>query len=250
MNFIAFCHLIFYSFTFFIMISTHFNNNLHILLFSKSDLSHLPSFVNDDFDWNAPCIDVIANIVNIVGIAKFPHTFELKLFTLHWNNAVYEPKKIPCARIPLAFKGINAVALVYHSGNVVITGINDFQLAIKAFRTIALFYYQWNHTNSFPLFNFLITNVVATADIKQKINLLSLPALNNKIKFDPENFPAAIILSHDFIKHKATVLVYSNGKLVIAGVKKIFIAHLIAQFTIRELLPSFGIFVDRFNLYF
>ena len=225
------------------------NLNLHNLLFNSYDLSHLPSFVNDDFDWNAPCIDVQANIVNIVGISKFPHTFDLQLFVKFWKNAIYEPKKIPCVRIPLAFKDINAVALVYHSGNVVITGINLYTLAVKAFRTIALFYSQFIF-NTLPTFNFLITNVVATADIKQKINLLQLPLLNNKIKFDPENFPAAIILSHDFIKHKATVLVYSNGKLVIAGVKKIFLAHLIAQFTIRELLPSLGILVDRFNLHF
>jgi TATA-box binding protein (TBP) (component of TFIID and TFIIIB) len=218
--------------------------------FVSKNFDNLASFHLPDFDWNAPCVDVHSHIVNIVGILKFPLQFDLNVFKLFWNNAIHEPHRIPCVRCPLNFFNVNAVALVYQSGNVVITGFRELSLARKAFHTLALFYHNHFPKFALPLFNFHITNVVATADIKQKINLLLLPAFDNKFKFDPEAFPAAIFFAQDFINAHATVLLYANGKLVVTGAKKLFLAHCIAQFTITNLLHNFGIFVDRFNNFF
>ena len=218
--------------------------------FVKQNFNALADSHFDTIDWNAPCVDVHSHIVNIVGILKFKQHLDLYIFKTHWKHAVHEPKRIPCVRCPFLWKNINAVALVYQSGNVVITGFRDIRLALKAFHTLALFYHTHSRNFLLPAFDFQITNVVATADIKQKINLLRLPAFNLKFKFDPEAFPAAIFFSHDFIHAHATVLIYANGKLVVTGAKKIFLAHCIAQFTINTLLPSLGIVVDRFNKHF
>lgn len=223
------------------------NYNLHNCNVIKYNSSRLPNFVNTFNNWTAPCVDVTSNVVNIVGIANFNNPLNLEFFNNNWKNAVYEPKKIPCVRIPLAFKDFNAVALVYNSGKVVITGVNHVDLVQKAFRTIALFYNQFVYDFGLPQFNFRFTNVVATANIKQNINLLLLPAADKNIKFDPETFPAAMFSANVFINAHATVLIYANGKLVVTGAKKVFLAHTIAQFTIRELLPRFNIKVDRFN---
>lgn len=207
-----------------------------------------PGFI----DWLAPCFDIHSNVVNIVGILFFPFKFDLNIFHLNWDNAVYDKDKIPCVRIPLAFKNLNVVALVYHSGKVVLTGINHIDLAQKAFDIILLFYYRFHLKNDHffrPLtLPFQITNVVATADFKQHIDLTQLPLLFPSIKFNSELFPAAILLTKYFTNKNTTVLIYANGKIVIAGAKKIWIAHFIAQFTAFYILKHLQI--DRFNNFF
>ena len=203
---------------------------------------------NNNIDWLAPCFDIQSNVVNIVGILHFPFSLNMNTFHLNWKNAVYDKDKIPCVRIPLNFNKLNVVALVYQSGKVVLTGINQLQLARKAWDTILLFYHNFFPLNNIPNFNFHITNVVATADFKQHIDLHDLPNKFPSIKFNAELFPAAILLTKFFTRKHTTVLIYANGKIVIAGAKKLFIAHFIAQFTAAVILKHLTI--DRFNMHF
>ena len=209
------------------------------------------SYNNSSIDWLAPSFDIHSDIVNIVGLLQFPFSFDLDFFAANWINAIYDKKKIPCVRIPFLFNNFNVVALVYHSGKVVITGFNDLLFIHKVWNIISLFYLSHSHLPfySFNFSFFKISNVVATIDFKQPIDLFALSLHFSFIKFNPELFPAAIFFAPNLINIHASVLIYNNGKCVIAGAKHIFLAHITAQFTAFVLLRNFA-HIDRFNFHF
>lgn len=170
-------------------------------------------------NWNLPCFDVHNVISNIVGLTKINHTFDLNLVHKFWANSVFEPSKIPCVRCPLNIQLFNAVALVYSSGSIIITGLNNIQLVKFAFLILHNFFNKLFLFHSLPLFNFKIHNVVSSFNTKHHINLNALTYLNEKFFFDPQEFPAAQFHAHDFINIHATVLIYFNGKIIVTGAK-------------------------------
>lgn len=176
---------------------------------------------SNSIDWNLPCFDVFNHISNIVALSHFRAPLDLKFFTNFWKFAVFEPSKIPCVRCPLPFTQFNAVALVYSSGSVIITGLNQLPLIKKAFLVIAKFIRNAFSSNfPIPSFNCKIHNVVASFHSKHSINLNLLPLINNLFIFDPSLFPAATFHVHDFIPLlHATVLIYFNGKIIVTGAK-------------------------------
>ena len=64
-----------------------------------------------------------------------------------------------------------------------------------------------------------IQNVVATVDLRCKINLIKAAGIilaNVPVKYIPEQFPGVIV---KIKKPKVTILVFSTGKLVVTGAK-------------------------------
>jgi transcription initiation factor TFIID TATA-box-binding protein len=60
-------------------------------------------------------------------------------------------------------------------------------------------------------------NIVVSADIGKVINLEKM-ASENSVIYEPEQFPAGILRVEK--PHKATILVFSSGKLVLTGLRK------------------------------
>lgn len=66
------------------------------------------------------------------------------------------------------------------------------------------------------IFNVKIDNIIATTDLKQKLNLQDISNLKlcNIVKYNPEKFPGL------FAKFtKGTVILFHSGKIVILGAK-------------------------------
>jgi len=59
-----------------------------------------------------------------------------------------------------------------------------------------------------------IVNIVYTTRIGMELNLDEVAMLLTNCEYDPEMFPGVIYRSHE---HRAVILVFSNGKLVIVG---------------------------------
>lgn len=193
------------------MLSSSFKFNSYSSSSSSSSSSSI--------DWNIPCFDIYNSVNNIVGLTDFNFTLNLNAFHKFWTNANFHPEKIPCVRCPLLIKNFNAVALVYSSGSVIITGINDFNIIYHAFLIIAAFVKKTHPSYLIPHFNFKIHNVVSSFDSKHSINLDALSSIHPNFFFDPNQFPAAQFHTHDFINIHATVLIYFNGKIIVTGAK-------------------------------
>lgn len=161
---------------FLIMLSSSFK-------FNSSSSNFVSS--SNTIDWNIPCFDIYNSINNIVGLTNLNFILDLNSFFKFWKNAAFNPEKIPCVRCPLVIKQFHAVALVYSSGSVIITGINDFNYIILAFSLIANFVKKTHPLFSPPLFNFKIHNVVSSFDSKHSINLDALSFIHPNFFFDP-----------------------------------------------------------------
>ena len=179
-------------------------------------------------NWNITHDNTNSQIVNIVAVFNWKHNINLNTVHTHWKNSIYQKKKIPCVRLRFKFKHVNTVALVFYSGKIVVTGAPNIHTLRKAHIILNLFLYQYLHIPHIT-FIFQTANVIATAHLKQHINLTLLPHTT----FDPQSFPAAI---HKKKKAKATILFYSNGKIVVTGAQKIYIAHINLQYALQHIL--------------
>ena len=138
------------------------------------------------------------------------------------------------------FKRHNTVALIYKSGKVVITGFKNYHTLKIAIRILHAFFTTHFKFTQLPFFT--TVNVVANTNLMQKLDILHI----KHTTLDTQVFPAA---QHKTIHHnKATILFYNNGKVVVAGAKKEFLAHLALQYAIFNLLKNYDI--DRFNQHF
>ncbi len=65
-------------------------------------------------------------------------------------------------------------------------------------------------------FDFVITNMVASASLGLELDLYALANKIPEIEYEPEQFPGAILKFRD---PKASLLLFKNGKVICAGAK-------------------------------
>jgi len=193
-------------------------------------------------DWNKPCRDINANTQNIVVVANWKHIIDLDITHKYWDKSQFVPKKIPCVRAHFNFKHDNTVALIYKSGKVVITGFKQMNTLHVAINILNQFFKKFLNLKHNMNINTKTVNVVANTNILQYIDIQHL----NDTTLDTQVFPAAQHKTQH--KNKATILIYNNGKIVVAGAKKQFLANLALQFATFNLLEQYRI--DRFNQHF
>lgn len=64
--------------------------------------------------------------------------------------------------------------------------------------------------------DYVITNIVASANLGLELDLFSLAQKIKEIEYEPEQFPGAILKFKD---PKASLLLFKNGKVICAGAK-------------------------------
>ncbi len=128
--------------------------------------------------------------------------------------------------------------LIYRTGQVVCTGVKTVRHAqqshaylVKRFQKAGIDVKLKQKAK--------ITNIVATTDIGEPIDLERfLAEIEKKRQFqaiyEPEQFPAAIIKSKN-PSRKATILLFSNGKIVCVGLKSLEEAHSVVEQIRREI---------------
>lgn len=191
-------------------------------------------------DWDTPCYDTHTHIVNIVAIINYQQHIDLHLTHKKWKQSIFKPSKIPCVRAKFNFKYNNTVALIYHSGKIVVTGFNHINILHKAIHILNIFLQHTQQLIPITLTH-QTANVVATTNIKQNIDIHHL----QHTTIDTQIFPAAQLKLNTQTNIKATALFYNNGKIVVAGAKKEFLAHIALQYAVFNVLDQY--IVDRFN---
>ena len=81
---------------------------------------------------------------------------------------------------------------------------------------------------------FVITNMVASANLGLELDLYSLAQKMKEVEYEPEQFPGAIL---KFKEPKATLLLFKNGKIVCVGCKRRDIIEKTVEKTIKMLTP-------------
>jgi TATA-box binding protein (TBP) (component of TFIID and TFIIIB) len=110
----------------------------------------------------------------------------------------------------------DVTALVYHTGNVVLTGASNVLMANMAAWNLALHF----NKNGIPagMHNFQVENIVAKFHAGFYVDLVSFAEDKGVlVEYDPDNFPAAIYCGFSPSGAKFTILVYNTGSLVITG---------------------------------
>ncbi len=82
--------------------------------------------------------------------------------------------------------------------------------------------------------DYVITNIVASANLGLELDLFSLAQKIKEIEYEPEQFPGAILKFKD---PKASLLLFKNGKVVCVGCKKRSMIEKTIEKTIKMLTP-------------
>ena len=81
-----------------------------------------------------------------------------------------------------------------------------------------------------------VTNVVSTVDLGLTLNLDEIALNVNNVEYEPEQFPGLVYRPYDWpYDSSPSILVFGNGKLVVAGVREVSEASLLVEGLVESL---------------
>jgi len=80
-----------------------------------------------------------------------------------------------------------------------------------------------------------VTNLVATADLGRQLNLDELALNLDDVEYEPETFPGLVYRPYG---SRVSVLVFGNGKLVVAGFREVSEGNKIVEGLLKRLKDS------------
>ena len=160
-------------------------------------------------------------INNIVALVNSGCKLNLKHIGLICKNTEYNPKRFN-ALIMRSVKP-KAVALIFDSGKIIVTGATTEEDSRAAARKIIKILRNCGFKVGYKSFE--IINIVSSCDVNFPIRLRQLNydlrykynIKGNKVYYEPEVFPGLI---YRMEKPKVTVLMFASGKINFVGAKK------------------------------
>ena len=154
------------------------------------------------------------SIVNVVATAALDHKIDLDGITKSFPAAEYRPEQFP----GLVFRLMKpkTATLIFHSGKMVCTGSKSAAQAVKTVDKVV------RELKSHGIIimgrpKTQIQNIVASVSLGGKIDLEKATYKLEKTMYEPEQFPGLI---YRVDQPKVVILIFSTGKLVVAGAKK------------------------------
>lgn len=149
-------------------------------------------------------------IANIVATSRIGENLNLQRIA-RLDEIEYNPKVFPGAVLRIARP--KASILIFESGRIVCSGTKRFEDAEAAVKkAVRIISGAGFDVKPGPI---KIQNIVASADFDSEINLNALAvALLGKSEYEPEQFPGLI---YKMDNPKSVALIFSSGKVVIAG---------------------------------
>ena len=154
-------------------------------------------------------------VVNIVVSTSLQHDIPLEKMAAMLSNTEYNPEQFP--GLVIRIKEPKTSALIFSSGKVVCTGARSMDKVRESIKKII---------KSLEKIGIKITiepkvkiqNIVASGTIGMDLNLNVLAMKLKNTEYEPEQFPGLVYKLLDG-ESKATVLLFSNGKVVCTGTK-------------------------------
>ncbi len=154
-------------------------------------------------------------IENVVATSTIGAELNLNSIVLALEGAEYNPEKFP--GIVYRLKDPKTATLIFRSGKVVCTGAKSDVAVKKAINTVVA-----NLADAgFEVVKdpeVTVQNMVATADLKAKLNLttIALSLGMENVEYEPEQFPGLVYRIDD---PKVVALLFTSGKVVCTGAK-------------------------------
>ncbi len=166
-------------------------------------------------------INVITTIENCVCTFVIPvktiSRIRLALF-LHCFGAQFNSKRFASVTIKLrkTMLSPSAVALIFSTGRVVLTGTRSLEAACLAAHRVMYLVRKYGHYSCARVQNLTMRNIVGCLRLGVKLDLAALASSLSGACYDPENFPGLIFRTR---KIKTHFLIYDSGAIVITGAK-------------------------------
>jgi transcription initiation factor TFIID TATA-box-binding protein len=168
-------------------------------------------------------------IENIVASATLGIRIPLEKMVEHLEGTVYKPEQFP--GVVYRVKNPKAAMLIFSSGKIVCTGARNIADVRKAVEKVA------RMLKSIKLdvpkkYKIQIENIVASAQIPARLNLDKIAFESENSEYEPESFPGLV---YRMKNPKAALLLFSSGKVVCTGIRKIEDAEYTMNFVFKKL---------------
>ena len=155
------------------------------------------------------------NIQNVVASTAIAKELNLEKIAKELKGAKYDPDKFP--GLIYHIEKPKVAFLLFQSGRIVCTGAKTIEEVHKAIDIICNILKKIGQSIIKPEIE--IQNIVASADLKTKINLseLSLSLGLENIEYEPEIFPGMVYRLEEL---NVVFLFFGSGKIVCTGAKR------------------------------
>ena len=183
----------------------------------------------------AETLDLEIAIQNVVASATLGQKLNLLDIIKFFRNVEYNPKRFP--GLVFRLKRPKTATLIFSSGKMVCTGAKSEKLARSAIKKVV----RELRNNGIIVLRkpvIIIQNIVASANLQNKVDLEATADLLDNVMYEPEQFPGLIYRMQD---PKTVLLVFTSGKIVSTGGKSEKIVHESVN-KLYELLDDYDLF--------
>jgi transcription initiation factor TFIID TATA-box-binding protein len=179
--------------------------------------------------------DLEIKIQNVVASVTLHQRFNLLDIVKTFRNVEYHPKRFP--GLVYKLKRPKTATLIFSTGKMVCTGAKSEKLARVAVHKVI----EELKNNGIIVIGkpeITIQNIVASANLKNKIDLETAADLLDNMMYEPEQFPGLIYRMED---PKTVLLLFTSGKIVCTGGKSAKMVHESVN-KLYELLEDYDLF--------
>jgi transcription initiation factor TFIID TATA-box-binding protein len=179
--------------------------------------------------------DLEIEIQNVVATATLNQKFNLLDIEKAFKDIAYIPKRFP--GLVFRLKRPKTATLIFSTGKMVCTGARSENLARSAVKKVVR---ELKNKGIIVLREpvIIIQNMVASANLQNKVDLETAADLLDNVMYEPEQFPGLIYRMRD---PKTVLLVFTSGKVVSTGGKTEEIVNESVH-NLYELLDDYGLF--------
>jgi transcription initiation factor TFIID TATA-box-binding protein len=181
--------------------------------------------------------DLEIEIQNVVASASLDQKFNLIDIVKTFRHVEYNPKRFP--GLVFRLKRPKTATLIFSTGKMVCTGARSEKLARSAVKKVVR---ELKNNGIIVLGEpvIIIQNIVASANLQNKVDLETAADVLDNVMYEPEQFPGLIYRMRD---PKTVLLVFSSGKVVCTGGKSKSIVHESVN-NLYELLDDYDLFYE------
>lgn len=152
-------------------------------------------------------------IQNVVASVTLNQRLDLHAIQNTFPEVEYKPAQFPGLVFRLTKP--RTATLIFSSGKMVCTGAKSEEDAVKAVKTVVKLLKKENFLiTEEPIIE--VQNIVASIDLKGRINLEKAAQTLENVMYEPEQFPGLI---YRMSNPKVVILMFASGKLVCTGAK-------------------------------
>jgi transcription initiation factor TFIID TATA-box-binding protein len=181
----------------------------------------------------------VIQVQNIVASVDLEIQLDLSSLAFELPGSEYNPSRFPA--LIVKFREPKISFLIFRNGKINCTGANTMDTLEEGVdKLVDQLRGRGVEIEGDP--GFTVTNLVATCDLGLDLNLDEMALNLENVEYEPETFPGLVYRTYG---SRVSVLVFSTGKLVVAGFRdlpegKRIVEGLVQRLEEAGLVPSHG----------